>query len=59
MFATGAVIFIGFVWFTIWNLIEDRNEERENHRREVGHNSSFIDYDGMGNWSRHPSKKSK
>jgi len=58
-FIVGGVIFATYMGLTIWNIIySNRKQREENYPNHSSHND-VMDMDGMGNFSRFPTTKSK
>ena len=54
MFIIGFVIFLFYVYFLIWNIFYSNKKQREENN--YSNESSEIDSDGMGNFTRFPKK---
>jgi|TARA_B100001063_G_C16576306_1_gene458466 hypothetical protein len=57
MFIVGFVIFSGYLYFLIWNIITQNRKQRESNYPDIEDDS--VDYDGMGNYGRFPEKNNK
>ncbi len=57
MFIVGFVIFSGYLYFLIWNIITQNRKQRESNYPDIEDDS--VDYDGMGNYGRFPEKEIK
>jgi hypothetical protein len=56
-FVVGAVIFLVYVYFLIWNIFTSNKKQREENYPT---NHDMIDMDGHGNWGRFiPETKSR
>lgn len=59
-FIVGGVIFSIYVYFLIWNIkYGTRKQKEEVERQDIlrRYQSTTMDYDGMGNFSRFPRTK--
>ena len=54
-FFVGAIIFVIYVWFTLWVIFSQNKKQRE----EDYPNIDIMDMDGIGNYGRIPNKKPK
>lgn len=58
-FIVGAVIFALYMYFTIWNIFYSSKKQREENYPNYSTQNDTMDMDGMGNFSRFPTTKSK
>lgn len=59
MFIVGFVIFAAYIALTVWSIFyNSRKQQEENYPNLTGMGDS-IDYDGMGNYGRFPTTKTK
>jgi len=57
MFIVGTVIFAVYMYFLIWNILYSSRKQREGNSPGLkGIGDDVVDYDGMGNYGRFPSK---
>lgn len=54
MYIVGAIIFGVYMYFTIMNIFWSSKKQREENYPSLRDQNDFIDYDGMGNFSRFP-----
>lgn len=58
-FIVGGVIFATYMGLTIWNIIYSNKKQREENYPNYTTQNDVMDMDGMGNFSRFPTTKSK
>ena len=58
-FIVGGVIFATYMGLTIWNIIYSNRKQREENYPNYTTQNDVMDMDGMGNFSRFPTRKSK
>ena len=58
-FIVGAIIFSLYVYFLIWSIIYNSKKQQEENYPTLNGMGDTIDYDGMGNFSRFPTKRKK
>jgi len=57
MFAVGFVIFSAYMYFLIWNI--NNGHKPKNKIDKDYHSTDIMDMDGMGNFSRFPTKETQ